>query len=91
MYLLHREGGLPAQRKLWTLRQKGVVVIHSLTDAEADRIQALMEQYRDIPMDLADASLVAVAESLELSHIFTLDKHFHAYRIFGSGAFKVVP
>src|SRR5215831_11962122 len=30
-----------------------------------------MEQYRDTPMDLADASLVATAEILNLRRIFT--------------------
>jgi predicted nucleic acid-binding protein len=42
-------------------------------------------------MDLADASLVAVAESLGLHRIFTLDSDFRVYRINGSIAFEVVP
>ena len=91
MYLLHREGGYRAQEELWQLRRKGVVKVHSLTDKEADRMDALMHQYRDIPMDIADASLVAVAESFHLTLIFTLDRHFRAYRIHNTGVFEVVP
>lgn len=34
----------------------------------------LMVQYADRPMDLADASLVAVAENLNLRKIFTIDR-----------------
>jgi uncharacterized protein len=42
----------------------------------------LMEQYADHPMDLADASLIAVAESLETRKVFTLDENdFGVYRI----------
>ena len=63
MYLLYREGGYHAQELLWQLRRKGVVVVHELTSAEADRMDVLMQQYKDTPMDLADASLVAVAAS----------------------------
>ena len=40
-----------------------------------------MRQYSDTPMDFADASLVAAAESLNISRILTLDRHFYAYRI----------
>ena len=91
MYLLHREGGYRAQEELWQLRRKGIVRMHSLTETETDRMDALMLQYRATPMDIADASLVAVAESLHLTRIFTLDHHFRAYRIHNTGVFEVVP
>ena len=42
----------------------------------------LMEQYRDQPMDLADASLVALAEAIPTRQVFTLDrKDFSVYRL----------
>ncbi|MGE0825627.1 MAG: hypothetical protein AB7G75_02810 [Candidatus Binatia bacterium] len=50
-----------------------------------------MEQYRDTPMDFADASLVAAAETLHLTQIFTLDSDFYVYRINGTPPFEVVP
>jgi predicted nucleic acid-binding protein len=91
MHLHHRERGYPAQESLWQLRRKGIVIVHELTEEEGDRMDALMKQYRDIEMDLADASLVAVSESLNLNRIFTLDNHFRAYRINNTGVFEVVP
>lgn len=40
-----------------------------------------MDDYRDQPMDLADASLVTAAEVLRVRRIFTLDKRdFRTYR-----------
>ena len=62
MYLLGTVGGYRYQAALWSLRTAGRVVLHDLTPAEADRMAALMAQYQDTPMDLADASLVVVAE-----------------------------
>lgn len=42
----------------------------------------LMDVYSDHPMDLADASLVVAAESLESRKVFTVDrKNFEAYRV----------
>jgi predicted nucleic acid-binding protein len=42
-------------------------------------------------MDLADASLVAAADTLRLDRVFTLDRHFHAYRRFDTQPFTVLP
>lgn len=42
-------------------------------------------------MDLADATLVAATEVLEVSRIFTTDSDFYVYRINNTGAFEVVP
>ncbi|MCX7092797.1 MAG: PIN domain-containing protein [Methylobacter sp.] len=45
------------------------------------RIFALMQQYADLPMDFADASLVLLAEHLEHGRILSTDKRdFHTYR-----------
>ena len=51
----------------------------------------LMEKYQDTPMDLADASLVAVAEARGLKRILTLDSDFYIYRINGKDPFEVIP
>jgi predicted nucleic acid-binding protein len=50
-----------------------------------------MEKYSDAPMDLADASLVAVAESLSLGRVFTLDSHFRIYRLADGSVLELVP
>ncbi len=54
-------------------------------------MRLLMEQYRDIPMDLADASLVVTAETLNRKQVFTLDRDFQIYRFRGNQFFEVVP
>jgi len=91
MYLLGRYGGWPAQMELWSYVVDQILVFHFSDKPEQMRMQVLMEQYRDIPMDLADASLVATAESLNQKQIFTLDRDFHIYRLPGNQPFDVVP
>ncbi len=47
-----------------------------------ERAFELMEQYRDHPMDLADASLIALAEAIPTRKVFTLDRNdFSTYRL----------
>ncbi len=91
MHLLWRAGGLLAQDELWSYLADGLVVLHIPQGTEWERMRALMRQYHDAPMDLADASLVAAAERSQLRRIFSLDRHFHAYRIDGQRPFEVIP
>jgi predicted nucleic acid-binding protein len=61
------------------LTSYGPLVLHNLAPVEAARMVVLVEQYRDTPMGLADASIVAVAESPALCHMFTTDSDLHLY------------
>ena len=65
--------------------------MHQLTPSETIRMAELMEQYRDTPMDMADASIVAAAESLAQRRIFTVDRQFYIYRLTDGSALEVVP
>jgi uncharacterized protein len=52
---------------------------------------ALMAQYADTPMDYADATLVLLAEALNVNEILTLDRRgFSAYRFKRKQSFKLV-
>lgn len=79
MYLLGRSW--QAQKALWSRLETDALTLAPLDEADAPRMRELMEKYRDLPMDLADAALVRVAEREALTGIFTLDrKHFSIYR-----------
>jgi hypothetical protein len=65
--------------------------VHSLESGLLRRARELMRRYRDLPMDLADATLVAFAEAHRITQVFTLDKDFRVYRLHGRRAFDIVP
>lgn len=90
MYLAAR-GGWAAQRLLWELSSALEVVVACPEAGETARIRALMEQYRDLPTSLADASLVALAERTGAQRVFTLDGHFRAYRPRGRRILRLLP
>lgn len=82
----------PAQDRLLELVVRGVLVFLPLGEADVPRIRELMEQYSDLPMDLADATLVRVAEREGIRRIFTVDQRdFRVYRAEGIGALELVP
>lgn len=91
MYLLHKAGGYPAQAALWLLREAGRLALHDTDEAEVARMAALMSKYHDLPMDLADASLMAMAERFGTRRVFTLDQDFRVYRFADGAAVEVIP
>lgn len=91
MYLLGRAAGWPGQNALWRLVLREDLVVAAPTVAANARAARLMETYADRPMDLADATLVALAEERDDNRVFTLDGHFHVYRLRGRRRFDVVP
>jgi predicted nucleic acid-binding protein len=90
MYLLFRAGGYPAQEELWRWRTSGRLILHDLKAVEIERMPELMGTYRDRPMDLADASLVAAAEGLGMRRVFTLDSDFRIYQLADGSALELV-
>lgn len=90
MYLVSGFNG--AQEAVWGLIERGSVRLLPLGPDDIPRIRELMRTYADLPMDLADAALVRVAERENTRDIFTIDKKdFAAYRLRGKQRFKIIP
>ena len=59
----------------------GAFDVFSIALDQLPRVIALMRKYRNLPMDLADASLVILAEHLGSGRILSTDQRdFGAYR-----------
>ena len=65
MYLLR--GSWVGQKALWSRLETQALGLAPLEEGDAPRMRELMERYRDLPMDLADAALVRVAGRRRLS------------------------
>ncbi len=69
----------------------GAVLVPS-SPASLRRVRALLDKYADLPMDFADATLVALAEELGSSLVFTTDHtDFSVYRLKDRQPFRIVP
>jgi uncharacterized protein len=81
MYLALHRGSWAMQKQLGTLLLDKLLTIYEIQESDYIRLFGLMEQYRDRPMDLADATLVLAAEKTGYRQILTLDSDFLFYRI----------
>jgi predicted nucleic acid-binding protein len=71
---------------------RGAFLLVPPSQASLKRVSVLMEKYRNVPMDYADATLVALGEELSTDLVFTLDRRgFSAYRLNQRKAFQLVP
>lgn len=78
LFLL-REDTLAAQ-KIGALFQRGLLVSAPVMESHATEVLGLMQAYRNVPMSLADASLVKISDQLAGATIITLDSDFLIYR-----------
>ena len=58
----------------------GGLKVEDIKTEEIDKIIKLSEKYSDIPMDLADATLVVISERLGIKEIITIDTDYYIYR-----------
>lgn len=90
MYLL--SFSFQAQKALWEIFETGVVQLLPLDEADIPPMKSLMEKYRDLPMDMADAALVRVAEREGIRRVLSLDQRdFAIYRLARKGKFILLP
>ena len=80
------------QESLWLFIERGGLKIHPLEKEHYPLCRNLMRRYKDLPMDLADATLVALAGALGIRRVFTLDhKDFSIYRFKQTLRFTLIP
>jgi predicted nucleic acid-binding protein len=80
-YLLARWIGTDAAQALLLDVAAGGITVWQWSTPQTERLAHLMARYASLPMDLADASLVLLAEHLGHGRILTTDERdFGAYR-----------
>lgn len=81
-----------AQDALWEMIDSGALKLLPLDSGDVPRMRELMRKYRELPMDVADAALVRIAEREGIRRVFTIDRRdFEVYRPARIGRFSVIP
>lgn len=86
-FLVMRNGQRPM--RVLDMLGRGAVRIGLALRDELAAVRMLMDRYVNVPMSLADACLVRLAELTELP-ICTLDSDFAIYRAHGRRGFKLI-
>ena len=82
----------PSQKVCLEFFLRGAFLMIPSSQDSLRRVAELMAKYRDLPIDYADATLVALAEESQTDQVFTLDQRgFSAYRLHGRKPFRLIP
>lgn len=91
-YLLLRHVGRRAQVALLDEVARGAYQLEPFAAADVARAGEVVEQYADLDVGLADASIVVLAERHAVTAVLTLDqRHFRAMRVERRKRFKILP
>ena len=91
-YLTARIAGVDAELAVLEELSSGAYVIAAFDAVDLVRAQALIERYRDLPLGLADASLVVLADKHDEDAIATLDeRHFRVVQSLRGHPFRILP
>lgn len=91
-YMLSREASADVESSFLRSLTDGSFRVVELTSADYERMADLVDQYADFPLGTTDASVVALAERLEVDEVATIDhRHFRAVRPRHVQAFTLLP
>jgi uncharacterized protein len=91
-YFLQTRAGAVAEATFLRSVGKGTFELVKLTASDLLRCADLVERYRNFPLGAADASVIAVAERLNVRTVMTLDhRHFAAVRPAHIMYFELLP
>jgi predicted nucleic acid-binding protein len=88
MYLLARYP--KAQDAILELVHNGALRIAFQIDEHIGALRTLLQKYADLPMSLADACLVRMAEIHDRHAVLTLDSDFFTYRKHGRASLPLI-
>jgi predicted nucleic acid-binding protein len=91
-YLLQARLGHPAMRRFVQELEHGPIQIEAIDKTDLARIHVLLNQYADTEVDFVDASLVTIAERLNIHRILTVDRRdFALIRPAHCDYFEILP
>lgn len=91
-YLLARRVGPAVARRLLDEIVVGAYRLEPFDADDVRRAAAVLDRYRDLELELADASIVVLAERHGINEIVTLDeRHFRAVLGPGGRPFRILP
>jgi len=91
-YLIDKYLGADAEVEFLNSFTNGEFELAEMVDDDMTRIAELCEKYRDLPLGVPAASVVAIAERLKIKDVATFDrKHFSVVRPAHCRAFNLLP
>ncbi|MDP5016597.1 PIN domain-containing protein [Anabaena sp. UHCC 0187] len=91
-HLLTSRLGYPTTKQVLSELVNSNVIIEGINKTDLKRVTEILSQYADSELDFVDATIVAIAERMNIPKILTLDKHiFSIINPQHCAAFEIFP
>ncbi|NJR63943.1 MAG: PIN domain-containing protein, partial [Cyanobacteria bacterium CRU_2_1] len=91
-YLIASRLGHQAMCRFISSMTPDTVQVECLTTEDLVRVHGILEQYADSQLDFTDAAIVAIAERLNITRVYTLDRRdFSIIRPMHCDYFELLP
>jgi predicted nucleic acid-binding protein len=91
-YLLHKWLGHHVMRSFVDILRDPIWEIEQVMQGDFVRVEELLRQYADARLDFVDATVVAIAERVDIDTILTLDRRdFYMIRPLHTDHFTILP
>ncbi len=91
-YLVTKKFGAHITRAFFAGVERGELELIGFDALDFSRANAIMDRYPDVPLGIADASVMALAERYKIQQILTLDRrHFSLVKPQGMAYFDLLP
>ena len=91
-YMLLRRAGVKAEQQFLQEVADGTFELAAFTRADVSQAAGIVQQYSDLRIGIADASLVVLAARYRTTRLLTLDeRHFRAVSPLHASAFTILP
>lgn len=91
-YLITKYAGVPAEVALLDEIERGAYELAVVDEFDVAKARVIVEQYSDLNVGLADASIVVLANRHDTRDVLTLDeRHFRALRPSQRKRFRILP
>jgi uncharacterized protein len=91
-YLLHARIGHEAMRRFIQRLEQSPLPLISVSQVDLPRIYEILNQYADLRLDFVDATIISLAERLNIQRILTVDQRdFRTVRPKHCDYFEILP
>lgn len=91
-YLVSKYAGVESELALLSDVSSGAYALAEFGPQDVDRASKVIDQYADLDIGLADASVVVLADRAGITEVLTLDeRHFRALRTATGEPFRLLP
>lgn len=91
-YLIGRESGIKSVAKFLKGMNQSRFLLIPLNQEDIQKTAEILQQYQDSRIDFVDATVMAIAERLNIINVFTLDRrYFSIYKPKHCSAFTSLP